>query len=103
MSSPSASGSISRLYVDLLHIAAGVTNQWDQFLIHAIGQDLIAPAWLRYRVQGTPDLQTYLEAGRLSRQSIGMALSTMSKQLGQFRFRVFRKDECLAAAALCGR
>jgi SAM-dependent methyltransferase len=80
----SAAAPISGLYPILNHISSELTNTWDQFLIHSLGYDLIAPAWLRHRVQGTPDLRTYVEAGRLSRMSTESALHTLPKRLRDF-------------------
>ena len=60
---------VASLYGDVVRTAAALTNQLDQASIHALGYDLIAPAWLRYRIEGTPDLKTYIEAGRLSRKA----------------------------------
>lgn len=84
MSGSTTFSSASSVYRDVTAIASGLVNGADQIMIHALGYDLIAPIWLRYRVQGTPDLRTYLEAGRLSRQSMETVLHGVSKRLTDF-------------------
>ncbi|NBC31125.1 MAG: methyltransferase domain-containing protein [Alphaproteobacteria bacterium] len=68
-------------YAPFAKLSAGLVNQWDQFVIHATGYDLIPPVWLRYRIQGTPDIETYVKAGRGSRQSIELALESQGRRL----------------------
>lgn len=69
-------------YAPIAKLSAGLVNQWDQFVIHTTGYDLIPPVWLRYRIQGTPDIETYVKAGRGSRQSIELALESQGRRLG---------------------
>lgn len=68
-------------YAPFARLSAGLVNQWDQFVIHATGYDLIPPVWLRYRIQGTPDIETYVKAGRGSRDSIELALESQGRRL----------------------
>ena len=71
-------------YRSLTTLSAAFLNQWDQFLIHCTGYDLIPPMWLRYRIQGTPDIDTFIRAGLYSRWSIEHALGTQAKCVTDF-------------------
>lgn len=84
MSGHALLNSVDGLYGQFVHVSAALANCLDQAAISALGYDAIAPAWLRYRVQGTPDLTTYVEAGRLSRASISASLNLIGRRLGEF-------------------
>lgn len=68
-------------YRMLNQASAGLLTSWDQFVIHCTGYDLIPPMWLRYRIQGTPDINTYIQAGKLSRESIERVLDLQGRTL----------------------
>jgi len=71
-------------YRALNQVSASMLNCWDQFVIHSSGYDLIPPMWLRYRIQGTPDIDTYIKAGKLSRESIERVLAPRGQSLSDF-------------------
>jgi ubiquinone/menaquinone biosynthesis C-methylase UbiE len=56
----------------------------DQFAIGLTGQSPLAPAPLRWRVHGTPDLASFLEVGEQCANDIATALRNAGKPLDRF-------------------
>jgi len=73
-----------RTYKKILCCYVGL---WDKRRIKQIGVgvDCIPPASLRYKIQGSPDLDGFLKVGKQCSQDIEAALKKNGKEFGSFR------------------
>ena len=74
--------SIYRIYMKIFCWYVGL---WDQRYIKRAGFAHLPPASLRYRVHGSPDIDSFLEAGKKCSQDIEAALAKIGKNLGSFQ------------------
>jgi SAM-dependent methyltransferase len=63
------------------HAASWMLSFWDQWRLAQLGVQGVAPISLRYRVQGSSDVGTYLTVGQVSRDEIDAALASVGRSV----------------------
>ncbi len=73
------------IYRTYMRILVRYTSLWDQRYIKKTGFTRLPPASLRYRVSGTPDIDSFLTVGEKCSQDIEAALEKVGKDLSSFQ------------------
>lgn len=72
-------------YRAVLHAVGFQASVIDQLAIELAGEGQLPPAWLRTRVQGTPDIPGFVRVGRQCARDLAKAVTYAGRNIGDFR------------------